>query len=331
MEENSEHYAGRSDVSGAARVLVGPTIDIPGRHRVWRLGGELDTEEFIQRLLDRAIDDGATCIHIKASSFPTFRVDGVLTPAGDERLEASDVERIAGTLLGLAGLPVEGSLRTEEEFRLTWNGSHFRVASYQQSGTLALVVHCVLSRCPSLGELGISADYAVPTEARGIYLVGGPRRRELMAALVERHNQTASEHIIALRERPRYRYLEARSMISQIEVGVDCSSFEVGLEAACRLAPDWLVVGRLTAGIAGEIVEVASSGSCMVVLAVPPEAPADALRWFCDRCPDPTLARSELARCLQGVLTLGPGGPQHLDSDSARAIAWRRTPQGVRG
>ena len=66
-----------------------------------------------------------------------------------------------------------------------------------------------------------------------------------LAALLDRLNRTERRHIVTIEDPVEYEHAHARSIVEQIEVGVDAPSFAAALVAALRQDPDVILVGEM--------------------------------------------------------------------------------------
>jgi twitching motility protein PilT len=79
-------------------------------------------------------------------------------------------------------------------------------------------------------------------------LVGGPTgsgKSTTLAALVEEINRRDARHIITIEDPIEYEHTHKRSIVEQVEIGVDAPDFPTALRAALRQAPDVIVVGEM--------------------------------------------------------------------------------------
>ena len=85
-----------------------------------------------------------------------------------------------------------------------------------------------------------------------------------MAALVNEINRRDAKHIITIEDPIEYEHPHQRSVVEQVEIGIDAPDFPTALRAARRQAPDVIVIGEmrdpetmkiaLTAGETGHLV-----------------------------------------------------------------------------
>src|SRR5207237_1978580 len=83
---------------------------------------------------------------------------------------------------------------------------------------------------------------------RGLVLIGGPAgagKSTTVASLVNEINRREARHIITIEDPLEYEHTHLRSVVEQVEIGVDATDFPTALRAALRQAPDIIVVGEM--------------------------------------------------------------------------------------
>jgi len=83
---------------------------------------------------------------------------------------------------------------------------------------------------------------------RGIVIVSGTTgsgKSTSLAAIIGKINRTRSERIITVEDPVEYQHENAKSLVSQVEVGTDSESYEHALRAMMRQDPDTILVGEI--------------------------------------------------------------------------------------
>jgi twitching motility protein PilT len=83
---------------------------------------------------------------------------------------------------------------------------------------------------------------------RGLVIVGGATgsgKTTTLAAIVDEINRRDEKHIITIEDPIEYEHANHRSVIQQVEIGVDAPDFPAALRAALRQAPDVIVIGEM--------------------------------------------------------------------------------------
>jgi twitching motility protein PilT len=66
-----------------------------------------------------------------------------------------------------------------------------------------------------------------------------------MAALIDDINHREARHIVIIEDPIEYEHQHVRSIVEQVEIGIDAPDFPTALRAALRQAPDIIVVGEM--------------------------------------------------------------------------------------
>jgi twitching motility protein PilT len=222
----------------------------------------------LDRWLRVLTERGAADLFLVAGFPPALRLNGVVTPLSEEPLESDDIE--AAVLPSLhpqalqryrAAGSVDISLRRDSLGR-------FRVNLHRERGRAAVTVRALPAKPPSLGDLGLPSQVEQLTRLHhGLVLVGGATgsgKTTTVAALVNEINRRDAKHIVTIEDPVEYEHQHQRSVIEQVEIGIDAPDFPTALRAALRQAPDVIVIGEmrdpetmkiaLTAGETGHLV-----------------------------------------------------------------------------
>ena len=136
----------------------------------------------------------------------------------------------------------DGSFRTPDLGR-------FRINLHHERGRAAAAIRRLPSTVPRFASLGLPPSVEALTRLpRGLVLVGGPTgsgKTTTLAALVNEINLRDARHIITIEDPIEYEHPHRKSVVEQIEIGVDAPDFPTALRAALRQAPDIIVVGEM--------------------------------------------------------------------------------------
>jgi twitching motility protein PilT len=126
----------------------------------------------------------------------------------------------------------------------------FRVNAYKQMGEPALVLRRISQNPPMLSTLCLPTVHLerLSMRKRGIVLVtgiAGSGKSTTLAGMIQYMNSHAERHVITLEDPVEMLYTEDRCVISQREVGTDCSDFKDGLRHALRQSPDVILIGEM--------------------------------------------------------------------------------------
>jgi twitching motility protein PilT len=206
--------------------------------------------DLLPRLLQAAVQQGASDIHLKAGAPPTLRVARRLVATDWPALTDGQMSELARSLL-LPGFHERFDQQHEADCPHTADGiGRFRVNIFRQRGRLCIALRHVKDAIPNFEALRLPGDALrqVATAPGGIVLVAGAAgsgKSTTLAALIEHINQTARKHIITLEDPIEYLFEDRQSLIEQREIGLDTVSFEAALRHILRQDPDIIVIGEM--------------------------------------------------------------------------------------
>ena len=204
----------------------------------------------INELLKKAVEHGASDLHLKAGCQAIVRVHGKLLTLTDEKsLDRADTEAYAAAVL----TPTYRQRFQEwQEVDLAYSVpglGRFRCNIFQQRGTVGLVFHIIPTKISSIAELDLPPVLTtVAEQERGLVLVTGTTgsgKSTTLAAMVDHINGSRSAHVMTVEDPIEYLHRDQNSIINQREVSVDTKSFAQALRSALRQDPDVILVGEM--------------------------------------------------------------------------------------
>jgi twitching motility protein PilT len=125
----------------------------------------------------------------------------------------------------------------------------FRINLHQQRGVAAAAIRALPAKLPSIRDLHLPPQVeSLARLRRGLVLIGGATgsgKSTTLAALINEINRHEARHIITIEDPIEYEHLHNKSVVEQVEIGVDAPDFPTALRAALRQAPDIIVVGEM--------------------------------------------------------------------------------------
>jgi twitching motility protein PilT len=184
-----------------------------------------------------------------AGASPSLRVNGRVQPLAEGPLDGVDIEEaILPALPPHARRIYRDSHIVDASFRFP-NIGRFRINLHRERGRAAAAVRLLPTRVPRLSTLGLPPSIELLSQLpRGLVLIGGPTgsgKSTTLAALVEEINRRDARHVVTIEDPIEYEHVHGRSVIEQVEIGVDAPDFPTALRAAVRQAPDVIVVGEM--------------------------------------------------------------------------------------
>ena len=204
----------------------------------------------INDLLRRAVDEGASDLHLKVAAPPVFRINGRILP--QQNLPVCSKEDLETILNQVSNEEQRQSFAKDRELDCAYSVSglaRFRVNVMQQRGTMGFAFRQVPFKIPSIDELRLpSICKELVLKPRGLILVTGPTgsgKSTTMAAMIDHLNRTAPKSIITIEDPIEFLYRDQQCIISQRDLGDDTKSFPAALVHALRHDPDVIVVGEM--------------------------------------------------------------------------------------
>ena len=201
-------------------------------------------------LLEEAVRRGASDLLLVAGVAPSIRRNGALEPAGGgEALTAADTRAFVLDLLDeLRYREFQKTKAADFTFQRPTIG-RFRCDLHHQRGTVAIAIRLLPLAIPTLSELNLPTVYEqFTTLHRGLVLFCGPTgcgKSTSMASLIDVINRNRSSHVVTIESPVEYVHRHRRSIVEQVEVGVDTVSFASALRHALRQNPDVILVGEM--------------------------------------------------------------------------------------
>ena len=204
----------------------------------------------INTLLHRAVELGASDLHLKVGSFPMARVHGHLKAvAEDAKLGHEDLVEMAASVMPAAH---RQKFKDAQEVDLAYSVpglGRFRCNVFQQRGTIGMVMRVIPVQIKTVDELGLPPVLKkIAAEERGLVLVTGTTgsgKSTTLAAMIDHINRTRSSHLITIEDPIEYLHRDNLAIVNQREIGVDTKSFALALRSALRQDPDVILVGEM--------------------------------------------------------------------------------------
>jgi twitching motility protein PilT len=263
----------------------------------------------VQRLIQAAVERGASVIHIKAGDVLRARIEGKIVKLSNQVFTAEETASIALQLI-----PNDKDKERFDEIRdydTSWSlkgVGRFRVNISRQRGSVMVIMRVIPFHVPTLEELYLPSVLGEIAELdHGLVVVTGAvgtGKSTTQAAMIQWLNERSKKHIITLEDPIEYLHSDDASTVTQREVSVDTASFHTGLRAALRQDPDIILIGEMrdratiaTAMRAAELGQLVIAtmhtptavGALNYMLAVFPEDEAD-------------MARMRLADSLRAII-----------------------------
>ncbi|HKV78622.1 MAG TPA: PilT/PilU family type 4a pilus ATPase [Candidatus Sulfotelmatobacter sp.] len=239
----------------------------------------------------------------------SIRLEGVLSAIEDKTLSGEEIET--------AVLPAMAAHAREEyrqygiadsSYRLEGVG-RFRINLHRERGRAAATVRALPSKVPALSELRLPSGVGtIAGLQRGLVIIGGATgsgKTTTLAALVNEINQRDARHIVTIEDPIEYEHAHNKSVIEQVEIGIDAPDFPTALRAAMRQAPDVIVVGEMRDSETARIALSAAETGHLVFTTLHTTDAASTVSRIADSFPQERqhTVRAEMAMALAAMLT----------------------------
>ncbi len=217
--------------------------------------------EGLRSLLQRVIARGGSDVHLVDGVCPFIRIDGDLEPLDAEPVSEARMESWIEQALtddqrrrldrdGAVDFSVHlASDSQSQALGRTPSAARFRVNVHRQRGKLAASLRALPTEVPNFEELGLPVELRdLVRPLQGVVLVCGPTgagKSTTLAALVDWINRERRAHVLTLEDPIEYEHRNRRSLIQQMEVGIDIPDFAQGLRSALRQDPDVILLGEM--------------------------------------------------------------------------------------
>lgn len=264
--------------------------------------------DIFNRILQTAVEGGASDVHIKTGAPVVFRINRQLVAI---ECPLPSEEWINTIIKNVTPPHAVTTLEREREVDFSFlapGSGRFRTNVYQQRGQFCLALRYVKTNIPSFAELGLPEVLRKIAEApRGIVLVSGATgcgKSTTLAAMIEHINITLKRHIITLEDPIEYVFEDNQSVIEQREIGLDCPSFHSGLKHVIRQDPDIVMIGEMRDDISFSAAISAADTGHLVLSTLHTTSASQATTRILDffKADEREQVRRQLAGTLQAII-----------------------------
>ncbi len=205
--------------------------------------------ERFDKILEIAIRENASDIHLKPWVPPVIRVLGDIVFLDEEPLTHEEIKDIAYSLIRPSLIRIFEE-NGELDFAYEKNGKiRLRGNIYLQRGSITISLRLIPLKIPSIEELSLPPVLKTLAEKKsGLILVTGPAgcgKSTTLASMIEYLNSNFSLKIITIEDPIEFVFSDKKSLITQRELGIDTKSYTSALKMALREDPNVIMVGEL--------------------------------------------------------------------------------------
>jgi twitching motility protein PilT len=266
----------------------------------------------LNAVLARAVELGASDIHLKVAQPPVVRRDGELGVLPDHPpLSELDLEAALGMVTDLAPAKLSTFHETGElDIAYTANElPRFRVNGFRQRGSISFAFRVIPKHVPSFAELRLPKGVRrIAEEHRGLVLVTGATgsgKTTTLAAMLDHINRTRRQHIVTIEDPIEILHADQGCIVNQREVGLDTESFLAAVRRVLRQDPDVILVGELRDAETAETALKAAESGHLVMSTMHTIDAAETINRLIEFFPavKQEQTRSILAGVLRGVVS----------------------------
>src|SRR5436190_7291440 len=206
----------------------------------------------LNAVLARAVELGASDIHLKVAQPPVLRRDGELGVLPEHPpLTELDLEAALGIVTDLTPAKLQAFHETGElDIAYTSNDlPRFRVNGFRQRGSISFAFRVIPKHVPSFEDLRLPKGVGrLAEEHRGLVLVTGATgsgKTTSLAAMLDHINRTRRLHIVTIEDPIEILHADRGCIVNQREVGLDTDSFLSAVRRVLRQDPDVILIGEL--------------------------------------------------------------------------------------
>jgi twitching motility protein PilT len=222
----------------------------------------------LNAVLRRAVELGASDIHLKVGKPPILRRDGAVGPLdGVPPLTDADLDAVLHKITETTP-PKRDAFLATGDLDIAYQDDdlpRFRVNVFRQRGAISFAFRVIPKNIPTFEQLSLPPGVKrLADEHRGLVLVTGATgsgKTTTLAAMIDYINRTRHQHIVTIEDPIEILHPDHSSIVNQREVGLDTPDFEQALRRALRQDPDVILIGELRdAETAQTALQAAESG-----------------------------------------------------------------------
>ncbi|WP_432511101.1 type IV pilus twitching motility protein PilT [Kineococcus sp. SYSU DK001] len=263
----------------------------------------------VNDVLVRALELGASDIHLTTGTHPTGRVSGEMTAMDEFPKLTSNVlqEAVYAILTQKQRETFEANLELDFAYQVPGH-SRFRVNVYRQRESIGAAFRQIPFDIRPLEDLGVPPVVgSFAGLQRGFVLVTGPTgsgKSTTLASIVDLANRTRKDHIMTVEDPIEFLHRHKSCIVNQREVGEDTKSFANALKHVLRQDPDIILVGEMRDLETISVALTAAETGHLVFGTLHTQSAASTIDRVIDVFPphQQTQIRTQLAGAIQGVV-----------------------------
>lgn len=206
-----------------------------------------DVKDKISKLIIKAYQHKASDLFIREKMYPYIRNSlGKIEMLEDNFIK--DSQMISFLEKVQQQLTID-DLDNDLDFFINIININCRCHFYKTFKGMAIAIRLLPDKIPSLDVLGLPESIKLLTDIKsGLIIVSGPTgsgKSTTIASIIDAINQKYNYHIITIEDPIEYTFEDKKSIISQILLGKNITSFAQGIKASMRENPNVIMIGEL--------------------------------------------------------------------------------------
>ncbi len=203
----------------------------------------------IYAYLNEMIKKEASDLYLTVGVAPQLRIKDELLALGEQILQEEDVQAMLNEVLtSRQRREFDSNMELNLAFDMGKEG-RFRVNVLRQRQHTGMVIRRITSKIPSFEDLRLPKILEkLSQEKRGLIMVSGVTssgKSTTLASMVDYRNRVVGGHIITIEDPIEYYHEHRKGIITQREIGIDTTSYNIALKNALRQKPDVILVGEV--------------------------------------------------------------------------------------
>lgn len=270
-------------------------------------------------LLNFAIQVGASDVHIVQGVAPCFRIDGkiyrIFQLPGCKKLLKNypDLGRtMTGDIIGaiVKKIAPENIKTSKFGYRID-KDKQFRVNVYHQKNSPAIAFRVLYPMPFTMKEIfktypeSINAFNYFTRLPSGLVLITGPPgsgKSTTLASIVNEINENDAKHIITIESPIEYEHSHKKSIISQMEVGIDVEDFATGIRTISQPAVDVIAIDEMRDIKTIKQTILAANRGHLVFAILNANKIVDSIEWIVSIFKEQKMYRIAFAEAFQGII-----------------------------
>jgi twitching motility protein PilT len=263
-------------------------------------------------LLRRAVQLGASDIHLKVGVPPILRRDGSLGPLEEAPIVSDRDTEAVLELVGKRSPERLEAFKTTGDLDIAYQEEdlpRFRVNAFRQRGHISFAFRVIPKNVPNFEMLNLPAGVRrLAEEHRGLVLVTGATgsgKTTTLAAMIDHINRSRKQHIVTIEDPIEILHSDHSCIVNQREIGLDTTDFMQALRRALRQDPDVILIGELRDVETAQTALQAAESGHLVLSTLHTVDAAETLSRMIEFFPEAKqqMIRSVMAGVLRGVVS----------------------------